>query len=361
MAAVAAEAGVSPMTVSYTYNKPERVAEATRERVLAAAARLGYAGPDSSASSLRTGHTGNLGVVLSERLTYAFDDPQAARFLSGVASVCAELGLGLTLIPTDSPRGTITGTATSNTDTSRCGDVVDDAVDRVRRAAVDGYVVWTTMTADPVLDAIVSTGKPVAVQGGPAHHGTRLVTIDDRAASRAVTAAAFARARHPAILSFPTDFERVARVVEGPQVEEIPFPVTRNRLLGARDHCRRNGIRWATVPVGIVERNNRSSARGIIDALLELPHRPDAIAAMSDELALACLDVLAARGLHVPDDVAVTGWDGTEEAAAAGLTTIEQSLYEQGRLAARIALGTRRRGHTRAPWRLVERGSTRSR
>lgn len=361
MATVAAAAGVSPMTVSYSYNRPERVSEATRARVLAAAARLGYAGPAAAASSLRTGRTGTLGVVLSEPLTYAFDDPQAARFLSGVAAVCAERGLGLTLIPTDDPRGT----GPSNPDTPATEYSADRsardeaAVDRVRRAAVDGYVVWTTVATDPVLDAVLSTGRPVAVHGGPARKGARLVTIDDRAAARAVTAAAFARARRPAVLSFPTDFERVARVVEGPDVEAIPFPVTRNRLLGARDHCRRHGIRWSSVPVGVVARNQRAAAREVIDSLLDAPRPPDAIAAMSDELALACLDVLRARGLRVREDVAVTGWDGTAEATAADLTTVEQSLYEQGRLAARLALGERGRAGTRAPWRLVERGSTR--
>src|SRR3954462_15586153 len=61
---VARAAGVSVMTVSYTYNRPDRVAPATREKVLAAAARLGYAGPDAAARNLRRGRAGSLGVVL---------------------------------------------------------------------------------------------------------------------------------------------------------------------------------------------------------------------------------------------------------------------------------------------------------
>src|SRR3954466_13073912 len=120
---VAREAGVSAMTVSYTFNRPERVAAATRQRVLAAAEQLGYSGPHPGARSLRRGRTGTLGVVLGEHLTYAFDDPQAARFLVGVAEVCAEQAAGLTLVPT-------TG---QDSDTARVAD-----------AAVDGFVVWTT-------------------------------------------------------------------------------------------------------------------------------------------------------------------------------------------------------------------------
>src|SRR3954466_7469333 len=119
---VAREAGVSAMTVSYTFNRPERVAAATRQRVLAAAERLGYPGPHPGARSLRRGRTGTLGVVLGEHLTYAFDDPQATRFLSGVAQVCADHGMALTLVP-------VTGGPSD--------------VDRVTEAAVDGFVVWT--------------------------------------------------------------------------------------------------------------------------------------------------------------------------------------------------------------------------
>src|SRR5580698_1241927 len=96
---VAEAAGVSPMTASYVYSRPERVAPATAAKVRAAAERLDYPGPHPGARSLRRGRAGSLGVVMSERLTYAFDDPQAARFLAGVAEVCADSETGLTLVP----------------------------------------------------------------------------------------------------------------------------------------------------------------------------------------------------------------------------------------------------------------------
>src|SRR3954452_8107072 len=86
---VAEAAGVSVMTASYTYNQPGRVSERSRARVLEAAARLGYAGPDPKARSLRRGSANALGVVLGEHLSYAFDDAGAVSFLAGVADVCA--------------------------------------------------------------------------------------------------------------------------------------------------------------------------------------------------------------------------------------------------------------------------------
>ena len=79
MADVARTAGVSPMTVSYTYSRPARVSAAAAAKVRAAAAQLGYPGPHPTARSLRRGRVGSVGVVLGEPLTYAFADPQAAR------------------------------------------------------------------------------------------------------------------------------------------------------------------------------------------------------------------------------------------------------------------------------------------
>src|SRR3954463_15687958 len=139
MAQVARAAGVSVMTVSYAYSQPERVSVDAAAKVSAAAAELGYPGPHPAARSLRRGRSGTLGFVLGERLTYAFDDPQAARFLAGVADVCAAEGVGLTLVPT-------TG---EDSDTARVAD-----------AAVDGFVVWTTTDDHPGPGAGSPPGLP---------------------------------------------------------------------------------------------------------------------------------------------------------------------------------------------------------
>src|SRR4051812_10922735 len=181
MADVARAAGVSVMTVSYSYSRPSRVSPGAAAKVRAAAAELGYAGPHPTARSLRRGRVGSIGVVLGEPLTYAFDDPQAARFLAGVAGVCAADRAGLTLVP-------ITGEP--------------DDVDRVAEAVVDGFVVWTTADDDPVVDAVAATGRPAAVHGGP-HAGLPVVTIDNRAAARAIRGETFSHASSPALPRLP--------------------------------------------------------------------------------------------------------------------------------------------------------------
>src|SRR3712207_5660066 len=214
LAQVAELAGVSVMTASYTYNRPHRVSDQARARVLAAADRLGYAGPDPSARSLRRGSTRTLGVVMGEHLSYAFDDPQAVSFLAGIADVCADRGYGMTIVP-------ITGAA-------------DDDVARVAGAAVDGFIVWTTSDDDPVVAAVRATRRPAVVHGGPAAHGLELVTIDNRAAARAIGVVAFAGAHRPAIVSQPLSRERISTVTSGAEITDVPFPVTRHRLEGYR-------------------------------------------------------------------------------------------------------------------------------
>jgi DNA-binding LacI/PurR family transcriptional regulator len=123
-------------------------------------------------------------VILGERLAYAFDDPQAARFLVGVAEVCAAEGTGLTLVP-------ITGAASD--------------VQRVSEAVVDGFIMWTTSDDDPVLDAVTASGLPAAVHAGPPRPGLPIVGIDDRAAAAAIGQLAFAGAAPPTVLSFPAN------------------------------------------------------------------------------------------------------------------------------------------------------------
>lgn len=336
MADVARAAGVSAMTVSYTYGQPGRVSAEAAEKVRRAAAELGYAGPQPVARSLRRGRTGSVGVVLGEHLTYAFDDPQAARFLAGVAEVCAEQAVGLTLVPTT-------------------GATSDSA--RVAQAAVDGFVVWTTSDDDPVLDAVTGTGLPAVVHGGPARKGLPSVGIDDRAAARAIARLAFAGARAPAVLSFPLDRSRRAQVLTGPDPQTAAFPVTRNRLAGFKDAWEETGGSWSQVQVVVCAVNSaRLGAEATADLLGDVG--PDALAAMSDELALGALRAADEVGVAVPEALAVTGWDDTDAAAPAGLSTLRQDLRDQGARCARIALGQQDAG-TPPPWQVLRRRSTR--
>ena len=335
---VAEAAGVSVMTASYVYSRPERVAPGTADKVRAAADRLGYPGPHPGARSLRRGRAGSLGVVIGERLTYAFDDPQAARLLAGVAEVCAAEGVGLTLVPT-------TGTASD--------------VQRVADAVVDGFVVWTTSDDDPVLDAVAARGLPAVVQAGPHRAGLPVVGIDDRSAAAAIGRLAFAGAARPVVLSFPVNRQRDRTLLTGAPDPSVTNAVTRHRWNGYLDAWRAAGGDPAGLRIAVCQANATGLGEAFAAELFGGEDPPDAIAAMSDELALGALRAAAAAGLEVPGAVAVTGWDDTDAAAPAGLSTVRQSLRDQGERCARIALGLAATVQDPPAWEVVERASTR--
>ena len=337
LAQVAKLAGVSVMTASYTYNRPNRVSDQARSKVLAAAAQLGYPGPDPSARSLRRGSTRNLGVVMGEHLSYAFDDPGAVSFLAGIADVCADRGYGMTILP-------ITGAA--------------DDVPRIQDAAVDAFIVWTTADDDPILAAVQAMKRPAVVHGGPAVRGLGLVSIDNRAAARAVGAIAFAGANRPAVMSQPLSRDRVSTIMRGADITEVLFPVTRERLEGYRQAAEDTGIAWRDVVIAVCARNDTAEAEQLAATLLASTEPPDAIAAMSDQQAAGIVGAARAAGRVIPDDVAVTGWDDAAVAAQLGLTTVAQSLREQGGACAHAALEQKPNSHT-ASWSIVRRGSTR--
>lgn len=81
---------------------------------------------------------------------------------------------------------------------------------------------------------------------------------------------------------------------------------------------------------------------------------------MSDEFALGALRAAARAGATVPGTVAVTGWDDSNAAGPAGLTTLRQSLRDQGSRCAHIALGHSLPGGREPPgWQVIHRTSTR--
>src|SRR5690349_21501098 len=96
---VAAAAGVSTASVSNAYNRPEKLSDSQRAHVLKVARGLGYSGPHPGASSLRTGNVGALGLLITDWLNYAFEDPATIQLMRGIAHVSQMADVALTLLP----------------------------------------------------------------------------------------------------------------------------------------------------------------------------------------------------------------------------------------------------------------------
>ena len=334
---VAERAGVSVGSASQAFGRPELVSQGVRERVMAAADELGYAGPDPAARRLRTGRAGALGLIFTERLGYAFTDPAAPAFLRGVAWGMEEARTGLLIIPTSPSR--------------------DAAATAVREAPVDGFIVYSAPRNDARVDAAVARRLPVVTVDQPRGAETPFVGIDDRAAAR--SAAEHLRElghERVAVLSFVT--------AEDPD-GTLVFDVTEERLAGYREGL---GPAWDENAVRTCRPNAPEPARSAALELLRGPTPPTAILAMTDALALGVLQAAAELEIAVPRELSVAGFDDSPAAALAHppLTTVAQPHEEKGRLAAEwlirdIARGRapgRRRRHALLPTELVVREST---
>lgn len=335
---VAKAAGVSVMTVSYSFNHPDRVATHTRERVLQVAAELGYKRPHPTATALRRGAPLQIGVVLGEHLSYAFDDPAASAFLAGVASECVARGMGMTMIPVTGEEG-----------------MQDSA--RILSMDVAGYIVWATSDDNPLLRALEETGRPVVVNGGPTHEHWGLVHVDDFSAAREIATLAIRGRQHPAIIALPETQHRRHTLQYGPDPATTTFEVHRRRLAGYRAAVEEAGLNWAEVPVVFLSRNDEAEAQASVAKLLLKHPATDALICMGDRIALAALPSIRTSGRAIPETISLTGWDDGPRAEQAGLTTVRQSLRDQGMLCARMLFNDQLSTH-QAPCSVAARAST---
>ena len=306
---VAAEAGVSIGTASNAFNRPDLISEGLRERVFEAAARLGYGGPDPAARRLRTGRTGALGLIFTDRLPYAFDDEAAVLFLRGLANALENSGAGLLLIPTSPTR--------------------EEGSRIVRGAAVDGFIVFSTPSGDPRLEAALARGLPTITVDEPYDVPTPFIGIDDRsgceAAGRHLVELGH---RRVAVIAFP-EYARDDRT--------LPFDVSRERLAGYRAAL---GDDFDPELVFTAYTNHSGTGKRLLAEMLEIDPMPTAVLAMSDVLAAGVMRGAVEAGLRVPDDLSVVGFDDVPSAQLTDppLTTVTQPIEQKGELTARAIL-----------------------
>lgn len=310
LAAVAALAGVSPSTASLAFSGSGPVSAATRERVLAAAARLDYAGPDPRAQSLRRGRSGIIGVVIEDRLRDAFRDPMNIAMLDGIADETGSLGAGLLLL-TENGEGAAS----------------------IRNAPVDAVVLIGCSTSLAAQVAIFRQRgiALVAIEAEPMDD-VLAIDLDNRQASHTL-------ARHLAelghrrvgMVTLPLDAARTG----GPLTEEAISTSTGYTALE-----RIRGVRevFADAPGMMAAVSSIEEGRVAGLAILADPStRPSAVIAQSDLLAVGVIRAAEQLGLAVPADLSIVGFDGVklDGIAPYDLTTMVQPAVEKGRAAGR--------------------------
>lgn len=287
LAAVAVRAGVSTSTASRVLTGSGPASAASRERVLAAAAALGYH-PHPVARLLAQGRGARVLLAVRDRRESALADPYVTRAVAAMAAVADRAGLGVALrrLPLD------------------CGPELDEiAADRGVAAVV--------------LVGLDSTALPHRRFTAIAPDG---FDVDSAAAIGALLRHLHRRGRR-----------RVA-LVSGPRW--LPSARPPRRAYG--NFMREAGLPHRTVTGDHTAAGGRRAARRILRAWPDT----DAIVAVTDATAIGVLDVLAAHGRRVPDDVAVTGFDDVPLAGALrpALTTAGHPVEQIAAAACRAAL-----------------------
>lgn len=302
---VAREAGVSTATVSRALRGLPSVTEATRSRVLAAAARMDYVA-SPAAASLAGGQTRAVGVVVPNVTRWFFGS-----VVHGAEELLRHHGYDLLLY-------NITGDPTAR---QRLFSA------HLLRKRVDAVMVLAVRPTPDEAAALDRTGSPVVVVGGTVP-GWSHVAIDDVHAARTAV-------RHLIDLGH-TEIAHLGGVPD-PEHEGLQFSTPGNRLRGYRQEMADAGL-----PIDPTwEVTSDFTARGGLAAcrrLLASPHRPTAIFAASDEMAIGASHAVREAGLRVPEDISVIGIDDHELAEYFGLSTIAQPANELGRLGAQRLL-----------------------
>jgi DNA-binding LacI/PurR family transcriptional regulator len=340
LADVAKAAGVSHGTASNAFSRPAIVREEVRDRVMAAAQKLGYGGPDPKGRLLRAGKVNAIGIATAEPLSYFFNDPFARVVMSGISQACDATGAGISLV------------SAANEETLAWN---------IQSALVDGFIVFCIEGGSRLIELTRERKLPfVALDFDLDDETIAAIGVDDVEGGR-MAARHLAELGHRrfAVLSMP--FLESGFGPASPQrIEAAVYSTTRDRLRGYFSALAGFGIDTANIPI-YETLNDEETARAGLEHIFASDPAPTAILAMSDTVALFALDWLRERGISVPQQISIVGFDGVPEGALSDppLTTIAQPMVEMGRRAVQTILefdGTVRRETLDVA--LVVRGST---
>ncbi|MGC9667465.1 LacI family DNA-binding transcriptional regulator [Planosporangium sp. 12N6] len=303
IADIAREAGVSKGAVSYALNGQPGVSEATRERIIAIARRIGW-NPNSAARALSGASAGAVGLALCRPARILGVEPFFMELISGIEAELSARSCGLTLQV-----------------------VADhDAEIAVYRRwwgerRVDGVLVVDLHVDDRRVDVLRELQLPAVAIAGPGDFGIPYVWMDDAAAIEEVVEYLVALGhRH---------------IVRVGGLPDLLHTAVRTRAFAAV--CERLGVQHAvTVPSDYTgEEGSRATRR-----LLSSTPRPTAIIYDNDVMAVAGLAVAQEMGLSVPADLSLVAWDDSLLCSLVhpALTAVSRDIPAYGTTAARQLL-----------------------
>lgn len=291
---VARQAGVSIATVSRVMRESEGVRDATRVRVLTAAAELEYTPSQLGRQLAERRHAAN-GIVFPD-----LSGPYYAEVVLGYEAVAAELRRSVLILSTHGR---------------------SDAESAVREMAgrCDGLVILGRTVSDTVVQHLAARGTKLVLVARPPIGSVDSVNAENHTSARTLT-------EH--LLS---EGVRNLRFVGDPDAS----PDVAERWAGVQAAFLRSGSDRTPELVTVDELDEESGA-AVATAALAADDLPDAFVCANDEVALGLLGRLKAAGVDIPGTVMVTGWDDVMAARYAGLTTVRQPMRDLGATAARL-------------------------
>ncbi|MFC4335516.1 LacI family DNA-binding transcriptional regulator [Salininema proteolyticum] len=325
---VAAEAGVSRATASRALRGERTVDAGLRAKVERAAEKLGYV-PNAAARSLVTRRTDTVALILPEPTDRVFSDDQF--FPNVIRSAAAEFEAAGKLM--------LLLTAGS-----------EDGHRRIERYAlsghVDGVVFASLRDGDPLPELVHRSGIPVVCNGAQKGSSIPYVDVDHRSGVREAL-------RH----MYERGCRRIATIA-GPQT----MVAGRERLAAYAEESKALGT-GTQIVFGDFTKESGHNAIGVLLDEGTWEDTPDAVFAASDLMAYGALQHLQQKGISVPDDIALVGFDDMEMAAFTepGLTTVRQPIDEIGAALAKQMLmlleGEEEIANVVLPTQLIRRGT----
>ena len=304
IADVAGAAGVSKTAVSFAFNNPERLAQATLERVLGVARDLGYT-PHPAARALSTRRSGSIGVLIPQPLSAVFANPFLSELIQGLGELCEKHDLTLLLVPP-----------------------LDGSLESaIRNASVDGFISLGLSPDDRALQVLDGLGIPAVLVDSEDSDAHPVVNVDDQGGAAAA-------ANHLLGLGH----RRLAVMVLPPaRALRAHTPTANRRLAGYRAAIEAAG---APAPLTVTAGISVAAGMRAFESLPSGRQKPTGLLAMSDMAAIGVLNAAQASGVRVPVDLSVVGFDDLPLSAWTNppLTTVHQPIVEKGRIAARLLI-----------------------
>ncbi len=308
---VAEQAGVSIQTVSNLVNSRHRqMSEVTRQRIEDAMADLGYH-PNLTARGLRSARSTTVGVLLLDEGARYLADPMTDEVIAGVGDIARDRGYSVLI------------------HAARPGVSSNELLRPVLEARVDGVLLFLSgprEEREAHVDRAVALNTPTVVleADGRDHPNHMSVTADNRIGARQLAGHLISRGH-----------TRIGFIAA-----RQPWPMVEQRLLGFHDALNAAGVEPDPATELFEGVWDAEEAGSMVERLLGLERPPTAVMCGNDLLAIGAIRAARERGLRVPEDLAVTGFNdfafsGLVEPA---ITTVHVPGYEIGRTAAELLI-----------------------